>query len=78
MNAERRKTLNEALTKLVEARDLIQGVLDEEQESYDNMPESFQNGSKGEAAQECIDNLQTAIDDIENVENGSLGEIANG
>lgn len=40
----------------------MQTQLDEEQEVYDSMPESFQNGEKGEAAQRAIDSMKAAID----------------
>lgn len=50
--------LDEALNLLSEARD-------EEQDYYDNMPESFQNGDKGEAAQDAVNNLNGACGSIE-------------
>lgn len=36
----------------------IESLKDELQEWYDNLPESFQNGSKGEALQEAVSNLE--------------------
>ena len=53
-------TLADALSALSDIDDLR----DELQEWYDNLPESFQNGSKGEQLQEAIDNLQ----DVDSVE----------
>lgn len=44
MNADRRKQLGEALSKLNDARIIIEQVRDEEQEAFDNLPESLQNG----------------------------------
>jgi len=43
-------------------------VRDEEQEAYDNMPESFQGGEKGEKAQECISAIEDAISSLEDAE----------
>ena len=43
MNKERRKQLNRSFVLIDEAMDIIQGVMDEEQEAYDNLPESFRN-----------------------------------
>lgn len=42
----------------------LEGIRDEEQEAYDNMPESFQNGDKGEQSQAAIEALESAIDMI--------------
>jgi len=48
---------------------------DEEQDAYDRMPESFQAGARGEAAETILDNmddvlcsLQDAIDTLETLE----------
>lgn len=72
MNKERRKALDaliEDLDKLRgqidDLRDGIESIKDEEQDYYDNMPESFQNGDKGQLATDAIDNLQTAVDTLE-------------
>jgi uncharacterized coiled-coil DUF342 family protein len=43
-------------------------IRDEEQEYYDNMPESFQNGEKGENAQAVVTELDSAIDALELVD----------
>ncbi len=66
MNAERRKTVQKALTLIDEARAILEGIQSEEQDYYDNMPESLQSGEKGEKAQETADALQSAIDEIDN------------
>lgn len=42
-----------------------ESIRDEEQEYYDNMPESFQSGEKGQAAEEKISALDDAISEIE-------------
>lgn len=44
---------------------------DEEQDYYDNMPENFQQGEKGDNAQNAIDNLDNAISALENVDENS-------
>ena len=55
--------------KIEEAKSVLIGELeeirDEEQEAFDNMPEGFQNGERGELAQEAINNLETAIGYLE-------------
>jgi hypothetical protein len=61
MNNQWRKELDKAFDMLEEAKSIIEIIKDEEQDSYDNMPESLQNGEKGEKAQESINNLEEAI-----------------
>lgn len=72
MNKDRRKRLaeaNEAVSEAQElinnARSIIEECRDEEQDYYDNMPESFQYGEKGEIAQQAIDCMEEAIDALD-------------
>lgn len=65
MNDARRKLLRQLATDLQVIASTLDGLKDEEQEYYDNMPESFQNGDKGEKAQAAIDALQEAWDSID-------------
>ncbi|MFA6718795.1 MAG: hypothetical protein WCS15_06925 [Prevotella sp.] len=53
-------------------KERLEEIRDSEVEKYDNMPESFQEGEKGEAMQtwidaieESVDNLDSAIDSLE-------------
>lgn len=69
MNNERREAIRNLIARAEELKSMadtlkddIQSVLDEEQDYYDNMPESFQGGEKGDRAQEAINNLETAVD----------------
>lgn len=64
MNVNGRKELEKADALLEQALEIISAIKDEEQEKYDNMPESFQNGEKGGRLQEGIDALQEAEDEI--------------
>jgi hypothetical protein len=61
MNAERRKIIAAAQAKIEDARSLIEQARDDEQDYFDNMPEGFQNGDKGGAAQEAVSQLDDAI-----------------
>ena len=70
MNKERRKRLAEAFEKIGEVKEIIESVKDEEQEAYDNLPENFQNGERGEEMQGYIEMLDEAygyLDDAESV-----------
>lgn len=77
MNNDRRKRIRAELTNLEKAMGLLsdiksalEDIRDEEQEAYDNMPESFQNGDKGEAAQAAIGELDSAIDALDGALDG--------
>lgn len=65
MNKARRKELSRAINMLYEAINIIGSVKMEEEEAYDNLPESFQYGEKGETMQEYIDTMNEAYNDIE-------------
>jgi uncharacterized protein YhaN len=66
VNNARRKMINEALGKISDALSDLRAAADEEQEYYDNMPESLQQGDRGSAAEDAASNLNQACDDIEN------------
>lgn len=65
MNKQRRKEIEEALTKIQDGRDAIESLKDEEQDYFDNMPESLQGGEKGDAAQSAIDALESALSSLD-------------
>lgn len=46
----------------------LQAVLDEEQEAYDNLPESIQESDRGMAMQDCIDQLESVVGSCEDVD----------
>lgn len=66
MNKVRRKRLAEAAELLERARDILEEVKDEEQESYDNLPESFQQGERGEEMESYIESIGEAQDYADN------------
>lgn len=47
------------------AASIVERVRDEEQDSYDNLPESFQDADKGTKMEEAIDHLEDALSAIE-------------
>lgn len=67
MNNERRKLIQQALEYLQNAQVLIEDVRDREQDAYDNMPEGFQNGERGEKAMSAVDALESTLSDMEGV-----------
>jgi hypothetical protein len=66
MNAERRKKLIVALDKAREVIEALRQLADEETEAFENMPESLQQGEKGQAIEAAAEALGSAADDIEN------------
>ena len=67
MNKERRNRLNHVLVALDEQRLELENIQSDEQESYDNMPESLQYSERAEAIQENIDDLDSCISDLDNI-----------
>lgn len=57
MNNARRKSVAEALELIEKERNILEEVKDEEQEAYDNLPESLQYGERGERMQENVDTI---------------------
>lgn len=66
------KQMEEAAALLTAAKEAIESIKEEEEEAYDNLPDSFQEGAQGDQMQEninamdeVIDNLDTQASDIE-------------
>lgn len=78
MNKERRKAIELAGRRLVELEERVGALLsemediiadieflrDEEQESFDNLPESLQGSARGQAMEEVVDHLDVAMGSI--------------
>lgn len=69
MNNLRRKQIDLIISKLEESKSELETLLEEEQEAFDNLPDSLQDSEKGEKAQEAISNLEDAISNIEDTIN---------
>ena len=72
MNKIRRKELARITEKLEqldalreEIREELAAVLDEEQEDLDNMPDSLQDGEKGQQMQEYIDTMENVTGELD-------------
>lgn len=74
MNKEKRKAIKEnnkkiefvidILNKYKEEIELIQS---DEEEAYNNLPEGFQDGLRGQDMQDAIDEIEEMIDEIEDI-----------
>lgn len=65
MNKTRRKTLEEIISTLETARDLLTEVAEEEWEAFDNLPENFQYSEMGETMSETADDLEENRDNLD-------------
>ena len=68
MNKSRRKQIQEALSLIEKAYDLLTDAKDEEEEAFDNLPESLQESERGMTMQDNVDNLDTAVTSLEEIE----------
>ncbi|NBT31696.1 MAG: hypothetical protein EBT13_07275 [Rhodobacteraceae bacterium] len=70
MNKDRRNRIATAISeleallndKIADIRMEIESLRDEEQEAFDNLPESLQYAERGQAMEEAINNLDYALD----------------
>lgn len=65
MNKSRRQEIERAMTMLDEAKGILEACRDEEQDYFDNMPESFQSGDKGQAAENAVALLEDIISNLD-------------
>lgn len=77
MNKIRRKELQKAMELLEQAKDIIEAVKDEEQEAFDNMPESIQQSERGETMEEYIYKMDSMCDSLSDAID-ETGEIVEG
>jgi hypothetical protein len=74
MNKQRRKKLEQAFDKLCEVEEILEEVKAEEEEAYDNLPESFKYGERGEEMQNYIEMLDE-VDAISKMQNQLLSKF---
>jgi len=58
----------ERLSRIHQAKSILDSCLEEEQEYKENLPESLANASTGERADTAISALESAIDSLEEIE----------
>lgn len=82
MNAQRRKTLAAIRDRMTDLQSQVstlisdlQDVIDEEQDYLDAMPESLQEGEKGQKAQAAIDTMTSLIDELTNFTDLDASEL---
>lgn len=65
MNKQNRKVIEGYINSLEDIKQNIESMLEDEETKFDNMPEGLQESERGEALQNAIDNLDSAISAIE-------------
>lgn len=67
MNKQRRTEITQVYEELSGLLSQLGELRDQEQDYYDNMPESFKDGEKGQAAEAAASALENAYDYLEEV-----------
>lgn len=62
MNKNRRNAISDIYDKLIDIQSDLECIRDEEQEAFDNLPESIQYSERGERMEEYISSLDEALD----------------
>ena len=65
MNKSRRTRLNDAIIYINRAMALVQEVAEEEQDSFDNLPEGIQESDRGTDMEENIGELEQVTEELE-------------
>lgn len=70
MNADRRKRIIAIKDQLEALKEGIDGILEEEREYIDNMPENMREGEKGQNAEQIADTLDNAANSLDEALSG--------
>jgi len=65
MNKQRRAALGKLQERINELKTEAEALRDEEQDAFDNMPESLQESERGEAAQEALEYLECLVSSLD-------------
>jgi predicted RNase H-like HicB family nuclease len=65
MNKTRREQIQKIIVQVENVKSMLELILEDEQFSFDNIPENLQCSQRGEESQEAIDNLEGAIENLE-------------
>lgn len=69
MNNERRKAIEKVQEELQQLYSKLDDLRSDEQDAFDNLPESLQNGDRGEQMQAAIDAIENAMSQIDEARN---------
>ena len=60
MNDACREEIRRVVTLIEEAKGILEGVLDQQQDDFDKMPKDVQNDQEGQRTEEVVDALEQA------------------
>lgn len=64
MNNNRRKAIQGIRDSIIDLQMELEELQSEEQEAYDNLPESLQDSEKGQVMYEALDNIESGISSL--------------
>lgn len=67
MNKQRRKTIEEVIGLLEDAKSTLETITEEEQEAYDNLPEGIQDSERGETMYNNVSEMEEVSSTLEDV-----------
>lgn len=73
MNKDRRAKIARIIKEIEAVKEVLQNVLSDEQDSFDNMPENLQSSMRAETSEEAIETMENAIEMLED----AVGELEN-
>lgn len=73
MNKDRRLKIASIINNIEAVKEILQSVLSDEQDYFDNMPENLQSSMRAEASEEAIEIMENAIEMLED----AVGELGN-
>lgn len=68
MNDQRRKELRKAFDLFIQAKEIVEGVKQDEQQAFDNLPEQFQENENGQKMQTALEKMESVTDACEEIE----------
>ncbi len=73
MNDDRRAAIRKVIDELADLRAQLEVLRDDEQDSFDNLPEGLKAAPNGQASEAAVDALEAAVNGLEEAES-SLNE----
>lgn len=67
MNKNRRERLERIASEMDELRSQLESLRDEEQDAFDNTPDSLRESDKGQETEAGLDTLNNAVDELESL-----------
>ena len=73
MNQKKRARLERAIPIIEQAKDIVEDVMNDEQDCFDNYPPTIQESVRGMAMEDAIDSMDSAVNELED----AIGSLQN-